>query len=48
MDSSKKRGTAKKEKIENAAEKTGEVIGKDIKKGVKAANDFAKGLKNPK
>jgi hypothetical protein len=35
----------KKEKIENAAEKTGEVIGKDIKKGAKAANDFGKGLK---
>jgi hypothetical protein len=35
----------KKEKIENAAEKTGEVIGKDIKKGAKVANDFGKGLK---
>jgi hypothetical protein len=37
--------STKKEKIENAAEKTREVIGKDIKKGAKAANDFGKGLK---
>jgi hypothetical protein len=37
--------STKKEKIENAAEKTGEAIGKDIKKGAKAANDFGKGLK---
>ena len=37
--------STKKEKIENAAEKTGEAIGKDLKKGAKAANDFGKGLK---
>ena len=37
--------STKKEKIENAAEKTGEAIGKDIKKGAKATNDFGKGLK---
>ena len=29
--------STKKEKIENAAEKTGEEIGKDIKKGAKAS-----------
>jgi len=37
--------STKKEKIENAAEKTGEKIGKDMKKTAKAANDFGKGLK---
>ena len=37
--------STKKEKIENAAEKTGEEIGKDIKKGVKVTSDFGKGLK---
>jgi hypothetical protein len=37
--------STKKEKIENVAEKTGEEIGKDIKKGAKAANDFGQGLK---
>jgi hypothetical protein len=37
--------SSKKEKIENAAEKTGEAIGKEFKKGVKATNDFGKGLK---
>jgi hypothetical protein len=37
--------STKKEKIENAAEKTGAEIGKDIKKGAKVANDFGKGLK---
>lgn len=40
------KGTSTKvEKIENATEKTGEAIGKDLKKGAKAANDFGKGLK---
>jgi hypothetical protein len=34
-----------KEKIENTVDKTGEAIGKDIKKGAKVANDFGKGLK---
>ena len=37
--------STKKEKIENAAEKTGDAIGKNIKKGAKATNDFGKGLK---
>jgi hypothetical protein len=35
----------KKEKIENAAEKTGEAIGSGVKKSAKAINDFGKGLK---
>jgi hypothetical protein len=37
--------SSKKKKVENAAEKTGGAIGKDIKKGAKAVNDFGKGLK---
>ena len=37
--------STKKDKIENAAEKTRGELGKDIKKGAKAANDFGKGLK---
>ena len=36
----------KKKKVENAAEKTGEAVGKGIKKGAKAVNDFGKGIKN--
>jgi hypothetical protein len=35
----------KKKKVENAAEKTGEVVGKEIRKGAKAVNDFGKGIK---
>jgi len=34
-----------KKKVEHAAEKTGEVIGKGIKKGAKAVNDLGKGIK---
>jgi hypothetical protein len=34
-----------KEKIENAAEKTGEAIGAGVKKSAKTINDFGKGLK---
>ena len=34
-----------KKKIENAAETTGEAVGKDIKKGAKAVVDFGKGEK---
>jgi hypothetical protein len=37
--------TDNKEKIENTAEKTGEAIGKGVKKSAKAVNDFGKGLK---
>ena len=35
----------KKKKVENAAEKTGEAVGKGIKKGTKAVNDLGKGIK---
>jgi hypothetical protein len=35
----------KKKKVENAAEKTGEAVGKGIKKGAKAVNDLGKGIK---
>jgi hypothetical protein len=35
----------KKKKVEDAAEKTGEAVGKGIKKGAKAVNDFGKGIK---
>jgi len=35
----------KKEKVEGAAEKTGEAVGKGLKKGAKAVNDFGKGIK---
>jgi hypothetical protein len=34
-----------KKKVEGAAEKTGEALGKGIKKGAKAVNDFGKGIK---
>jgi hypothetical protein len=34
-----------KKKIGNAAEKTGELVGKDIKKGAEAVSDFGKGVK---
>ena len=34
-----------KKKVENAAEKTGEAIGKGIKKTAKAAEDLGKGIK---
>ncbi|MGA2385531.1 MAG: hypothetical protein ABSG33_03250 [Candidatus Bathyarchaeia archaeon] len=34
-----------KKKIENAAEKTGEAVGKGIKRGAKAVEDFGKGVK---
>ena len=34
-----------KKKIENAAEKTGEAIGKGIKKSAKDIKDFGKGIK---
>ena len=35
-----------KKQVESAAEKTGEAVIKEIKKSVKAANDFGKGIKN--
>ncbi len=34
-----------KKKVENAAEKTGETIGKGIKRGAKAVDDLGKGIK---
>ena len=34
-----------KKKVENAAERTGEAIGKGIKKGAKAVSDFGKGVR---
>ena len=34
-----------KKKVENAAEKTGEAVGKGIRKGAKAVSDFGKGVK---
>lgn len=34
-----------KKKIEDAAEKTGEAVGKGIRKGAKAVSDFGKGVK---
>jgi len=34
-----------KKKVEHAAEKTGEAVGKGLKKGAKAVNDFGKGIK---
>jgi hypothetical protein len=34
-----------KKKIENAAEKTGEAVGKGVRKGAKAVSDFGKGVK---
>jgi hypothetical protein len=35
----------KNEKVEDVAEKTGEAVGKGLKKGAKAINDFGKGMK---
>jgi hypothetical protein len=35
----------KKKKIENAAEKTGDAVGKGIRKSAEAVNDFGKGVK---
>jgi hypothetical protein len=35
----------KKKKVENAAEKTGDTVGKGIRKGAKAVKDFGKGVK---
>jgi hypothetical protein len=35
----------KKKKVEGAAEKTGEAVGKGLKKGAEAINDFGKGIK---
>jgi len=34
-----------KKKVENAAEKTGEAIGRGLKKGAKAVEDVGKGIK---
>jgi hypothetical protein len=34
----------KKKKVEGAVEKTGEAVGKGLKKGAKAVNDFARAL----
>jgi len=34
-----------KKKVENAAEKTREAVGKDIKKSAKAVEDLGKGIK---
>jgi len=34
-----------KKKVESAAEKTGEAVGKGIRKGAKAVNDLGKGIK---
>ena len=36
----------KKEKVEDASEKTGEAVGKGVKKGTKAINDCGKRIKN--
>jgi hypothetical protein len=36
---------SEKKKIENAAEKTGEAIGRGAKKGAKAVNNFGKAIK---
>jgi hypothetical protein len=35
----------KKKRIEGAAERTGEAVGEDLRKGAKAVSDFGKGLK---
>ena len=35
----------KKKKVENAAEETGEAVGKGIKRGAKAVDNFGKGIK---
>jgi hypothetical protein len=34
-----------KKKVKNATEKTGEAVGKGIKKGAKAVEDVGKGIK---
>jgi hypothetical protein len=34
-----------KKKVENVAEKTGEAVGKGIRKSAKAVSDFGKGVK---
>jgi hypothetical protein len=34
-----------KKKVKNAAEKTGEAVGKGIKKGARAIGDFGRGIK---
>ena len=34
-----------KKKVEDAAEKTGEAVGKGVRKGAKAVNDLGKGVK---
>lgn len=35
----------KKKKVEVAVERTGEAVGKDLKKGAKAMSNFGKGIK---
>jgi hypothetical protein len=35
----------KNEKVEDVAEKTGEAVGKGVKKGAQAINDFGKRIK---
>jgi hypothetical protein len=35
----------KKKKVENAAEKTGDAVGKGIRKSAEAVNDFGKGVR---
>jgi hypothetical protein len=35
----------KKKRVEKAAERTGEAVEKDLKKGAKAVSDFGKGIK---
>ncbi len=37
-----------KKKVENVAEKSGEAVGRGVKKSTKAVNDFAKGIKKEK
>lgn len=34
-----------KKKVENVAEESGEAVGKGIKRGAKAVDDFGKGIK---
>ena len=40
----KKGMSENKKKVENAAEKTGDAVGKGIRKGAKAVNDFGRGI----
>lgn len=40
-----KRMSDNKRNVENAAGKTGDAVGKGIRKGAKAVNDFGKGIK---